>query len=261
MLVSSTAAVAQVDSGRLRGELMVQLSDALDAFDRGSATMHIAPDSALTAFRESRDKFRAVIDAGVTNGQLYYNLGNAHLRLGELGHAIAAYRRASRLIPGDEQLKANLRFARSLTHDQIPATGTRTALRTVFFWHYSLPLRIRVTAGLILYGLFWILAAGRRMAPRLPLGYPALVCLLVWVSLAISAAVDLPSQGRLRDGVLVANDVVVRKGNGEGYDAQFKQPLHEGVEFKLIEHRGGWMDIELPDGNRGWVRQRDAELF
>jgi len=53
----------------------------------------------------------------------------------------------------------------------------------------------------------------------------------------------------------------VRKGNGEGYAPQFEQPLHEGVEFTILEQRGGWMHIELTDGNSGWVRQREVELF
>jgi SH3-like domain-containing protein len=55
--------------------------------------------------------------------------------------------------------------------------------------------------------------------------------------------------------------VVVRKGNGEGYDPQFEQPLHDGIEFRVIEQRGGWLRIELADGNQGWVRSREVELF
>ena len=65
----------------------------------------------------------------------------------------------------------------------------------------------------------------------------------------------------LRGCVLVGDDVIVRKGDGEGYDRQFKQPLHEGVEFVVLEIRGGWIHIKLPDENRGWIQRRNAVLF
>ena len=244
-----------------RSQLILQLSNALESFDRGSALLNGAPDEALAAFRRAHDEFQAVVDAGIDNGRLYYNLGNTHLRLGEIGLAIADYRRAERLRPGDQRLIANLRFARSLTRDHIEPTGKQTFLRTVFFWHYSWPPQTRKTAAMIGYALFWLFLIVRALFPRVRIGYPALVCLLLWMTLGLSVAIDLPSQSGWAEGVLVTDDVVVRKGNGEGYDPQFRQPLHEGVEFKVIEQRGGWLRIELADGNQGWVRVREVELF
>jgi hypothetical protein len=91
--------------------------------------------------------------------------------------------------------------------------------------------------------------------------YVALLALAGWLSFGASVGMDLVNQTGLTEGVLVRNEVVVRKGNGEGYEPQYSQPLHEGVEFTVIEQRGGWLEIELPDGGRGWVRQQDAELF
>ena len=263
-LVPAPAVSAQVEGrpGEVsRAHLILQLSDALESFDRGSALVHRAPDEALAAFRRAHEEFQAVVDAGIDNGQLYFNLGNTHLRLGEIGLAIADYRRAERLIPGDQRLRANLRFARSLTRDHIEPSGKQTFLRTVFFWHYSCPPRTRKTAAMIGYGLFWLFLSVRVLWPRVKVGYPALVCLALWMILGASVALDLPSQSGSAGGVLVKDDIVVRKGNGEGYDPQFSQPLHEGVEFKVIEQRGGWLRIELADGNQGWVRVREVELF
>jgi len=244
-----------------QSQLVLQLSDALECFDRGSALLNEAPDEALAAFRRARDTFESVVDAGIENGLLYYNLGNTHLRLGEVGEAIADYRRAARLIPNDQRLQANLRFARSLRRNHIDPSGVRTFMQSVFFWHYYWSLRARGTVAMIGYGLFWLLLMARTQWPRINVRFPVLACLALWVLLGASVAMDLRSQSRPTEGVLVRNDVVVRKGNGEGYDPQFEQPLHEGVEFKLIEQRGGWLRIELADRNQGWVRSRDVELF
>jgi len=244
-----------------QAQLILQLSGALESSDRGSALLKKAPDEALAEFEQARDQFQAVVDAGIDNGLLYYNLGNAHMRLGEVGEAIADYRRAERLIPADERLKANLRFARSLTRNHITPSGKRTFVRTVFFWHYSWPLHARRSVAMIGYGMFWLLAAVMTLWPRVKAGYAALACVILWMLLGASVAIDLRSASRPTEGVLVTNDVVVRKGNGEGYDPQFVQPLYEGVEFTLIERRGGWVRIELADGNQGWVRNREVELF
>ena len=244
-----------------RPQLMLRLSEALQSFDRGSALLKSEPHEAQAAFQKAHDVFHAVIDAGIENGRLYYNLGNTHLRMGRLGEALADYRRAERLIPNDERLKANLRFARSLTRDRIEASGKRELVHTLFFWHYSSPLRTRRTVAMIGYGLFWLFLAVRALSPQRRLGYPALACLLLWMTLGASVAVDLPSQRGPTEGVLVADHIVVRTGNGEGYDPRFEQPLYEGVEFKIIEQRGSWIHIELADGNQGWVHDREVELF
>lgn len=256
-LSGRTALPQQLD----RSDQRRMLRDALTAYDRGVRLLGEAPDQAMAAFQQARDAFQAVMDSGVVNGKLYYNLGNAHLRLSEIGEAIASYRRAERLIPGDSQLRRNLHFARSLCRDKIRASGERTFIQTVFFLHYSLALRTRLAIALIAYGLFWSLMMVRLFAPRIRMGYVTVLCLVVWISVGASIAISWPTTGQLSEGVLITDGVVVRKGNGETYNPQFAQPLHQGVEFRVLEERSGWVHIELPDSNRGWVRDREVTLF
>jgi Tetratricopeptide repeat len=242
-------------------DLKALLREALVAFDRGTQLLGAAPDEAYTEFASARDKFQAVIDSGVENGPLYYDLGNAHLRLGAIGKAIAAYRKAARLMPGDGRIESNLRFARSLRRDQIETSGERELVRTVFFWHYEIPMRRRLTMALTCFGLFWFVLTLRALVTRLRLRYSAMITLVSWMSLGTSVAIDWPRHHGFTEGVLVADDVIVRKGNGDGYAPQFQEALHEGVEFTLISDRGGWVNIELADGSTGWVRRREVELF
>ncbi len=259
LAIATWGTPAHADS--TRESLMRDVSTGLQAYDRGTALLNSDPDSAAAAYREARDAFQAVVDAGVENGKLYYNLGNAHVRLGEIGPGIADYRRALKLTPTDEQLKANLRFARSLTRDRIQPSGATAALHTMFFWHFNIPLRQRLTLGLIAYSVFWLILIARVVIWRGGFGYAAVCALIVVLSLGISIGLELPDYNRHANGVLVADDVTVRKGNGEGYEPQFDRSLNEGVEFAVVEQRGGWIHIELPDGHTGWVRDREVELF
>lgn len=244
-----------------RPDLRATLQQALESYDRGVQLSDQDPSRAQDAFRQARDAFRTILDAGILNGRLLYNLGNTHLRLGEIGLAIAAYRMAQKLIPGDAQLTDNLRYARSLRRDAFQPKGGQEVLRNIFFLHYRLPFTTRRNIALIAYGLFWMLLTARIFTRKRPLNVPIAASLLVCVSFGVSAAISLPTTDAPRDGVLIADEVVIRKGDGDAYEPLFAQPLHQGTEFRVLDRRDRWVRIELPDGNQGWVRQDDAVLF
>jgi len=61
--------------------------------------------------------------------------------------------------------------------------------------------------------------------------------------------------------VVLVDDVIARKGNGEGFEPQFEEPLHQGVEFEVLDRRPGWFQVELADGQRGWIRTDQAALI
>lgn len=245
----------------LSHEQRVQLLlEAQRAFDRGSELRRSNPQAAAEAFTEAADRFQLLVDAGVRNGRLFYNLGNASLQAGRLGRAIVNYRRAEKLLPGDGRVEANLRVARELRRNQIAAGGEQALLRALFFWHYGWTPRTRFALGLAAYVLFWLMLAARLWAPRFRWRFALLPVLAVWLALGASLAVEAWGGDSRREGVIVVDDVVARKGNGEGFDPQFEQKLHQGVEFRLREQHGDWLFIELPDGKSGWIRAREAEL-
>jgi len=240
------------------------IEQALTDFDDGLALLDSDPDRATQLLHIAAGGFETIIRNGVENGRLYYNLGNTYLQLGRLGPAIANYRRAERLIPGDEPLKTNLEYARNLRRNRIGAAGSKTLLRTLFFWHYRIPLRTRYLWGLSLYVVFWLVLIIRPFMRPLrwsAMGGLAVVLAIGWITLGLSTVVEWRVQSQTVAGVIVADDTVVRKGNSAGYEPQFEQLLHEGVEFTLIESRGQWLRIELPDGNTGWIRADRAELI
>ena len=233
----------------------------METFDRGVERSRTDPAAAREIFSDAAERFQILIDGGIQNGKLYYNLANACLEAGQLGRAILNYRRAQRLLPGDGRIEHNLTYARSLRQDQIQATGQRAFLRTLFFWHYNTALRTRYVLAVALYLAFWLLLIARTFVPRLPWRYVLLPVLLIWLALGISVATQSLHESTEREGVLTASEVVVRKGNGRGFEPQFKQPLHEGAEFLIIEQRHDWLNIQLPDGKTGWIPESDAELI
>ena len=70
-------------------------------------------------FQAAADGYLDLIARGRVNGTVYYNLGNAYLRLGMIGRAILFYERARLLTPRDDDLLFNLAHAKSRTRDAV----------------------------------------------------------------------------------------------------------------------------------------------
>ncbi len=237
------------------------LRGALDAYDQGLQKRDENGNEHRALFREAADGFEALLADGVSNGYLHYNLANAYLQLDELGKAILHYRRGERLIGSDEQLRANLDFARSLRRNRIQSSGEKEIWETVFFWHYETSTKVRLFVGMVAYVGFWLLLTLRIF--RKGAGMMPVVCLLAlfWVSAGTSVLVESWNRNHVLEGVTVQDDITVRKGNGEASADAFREKLHEGVEFVILEERPGWYRIELPDGNTGWVRQSQVAVI
>jgi tetratricopeptide (TPR) repeat protein len=68
-------------------------------------------------YTEAAVEYERILAAGRASGNLYFNLGNARFKAGDLGGAVVAYERARLSMPGDPDLRANLAYARTLAGD------------------------------------------------------------------------------------------------------------------------------------------------
>ena len=229
-------------------------SEASDLFRRANEAVAQDPARAADLYSQAIMRYERVVrEGGVRNGKLYYNIGNAYFRTGDLGRAILNYRLAERLIPNDPNLKQNLATARRRRMDSIPEKQQTRLLKTLFFWHYDLPARIRTTMFVLLFAAVWILAAIRLILNRPVLTWFLVVTAALSALLAGSLIVQDVQRARHVDAVILAGEVVARKGDGETYEPSFTDPLHRGAEVALIEERRDWRYVELADGRRCWL--------
>lgn len=240
---------------------LVQLEQANRAFEQ--ALTSPTPEAAQDYYQQAIAGYEQLVAAGIHNARLYYNLGNAYFRRNDLGHAILHYRRGLRLEPGNRQLQANLNYARSRRIDHIEVSGQpqHALLPQLFFWSDEVSVPTQWTLALLGYGLAWGCAFWhlfwRRASLLWGLAGAAFCCLIF-----ASSAWLTQSQYTTRPaGVIVAEEVVVRKGNGESYTPQLPQPLHAGTEFVVLEARGSWLAIQLDNGTSGWIRRESAALL
>lgn len=238
------------------------LAAATEHFRVGAASLESDHAKARDELNQAIAGFQRLIDEyGARNGQVYYNIANAHLLLGEEGRAILNYRRAARYIPTDANLAANLAVARQRVPNRIDAPAGERVRRALLFWHDETSPRTRFRASLWTYAAAWALAVLRvtgilRIGGWWLVGAAGVVTAALGASLLIEhRAADASSQG-----VIVAAQTIGRKGpDVSAYEPTFTEPLHGGVEVIIVERRPGWTLTRLGDGRETWVAADDVE--
>ncbi len=236
--------------------------DGESYFRQANELLRTDPAAAKGLFEKAALSFETVHrEGGIENGRLLYNIGNIYFRLGDTGKAILHYRRAERFIPNDVNLQQNLNYARSRCVDKIEPKPQAQVLRTIFFWHYDLGGSIRAWILAVVSSLLWVSAGAYVLKRRAWLRYATVSCAVLSLALACSLAVEAYQQTHIRWGVILEREVMGRKGDSTTFEPTFKEPLHMGAEFSLVEERKGWLHIELADGRRCWVPESAAGLI
>jgi len=218
------------------------------------------PQQAEKLYRKALIRYRKLIDAGVANGKLYYDIANTYDRLGDIGRAIANYRRAQQFMPDDENLRHNLNYVLNQRQDKIELKEKEKVLKTLFFWHYDLPYPVRAAIFAVFYILFWILLLVRFRKKGGLVHWGLALSLFVSAATMTSLVVERRAEAGHRPGVVVAPEVIARKGDGTSYQPSFNQPLHAGTECTLLAERGNWLQVELANGSSTWL-PKDSVSF
>jgi len=236
-------------------------TQANETFRQANSTKD--PDLAERLYEKVILNFEKIIDEGqIENAKLYYNLANAYFLTGQLGKAILNYRKATKIDDSDEDIRKNLAFARSKRIDKIGVKTEKRVLQTLFFWHYDFPLKTKFLLTCIFFGIVCICILltiwfGRSATWTIS----AILCGIFLLCFLTSVALEYKTQATKVCGVIMAEEVVARQGDGVNYPSSFKEPLHEGTEFDLLENRPGWFHIKLSDDSDGWIPDNSAELI
>jgi len=222
--------------------------DAQAAFDRAAS----ADD-----FLKVAGMYQQVLDSGIVSGAVLYNQGNAYIRAGHGGRAIAAYREAKRYRPSDPFLEANLNYA--LVSEA--GTGRKPVLEYLLFWQDWVGYPAKFRAAGTLGTLALVLAVAALYVRRRPLGILTLGLVGLTLVAGVSAGYDWCRFDHTVHGVVAQPEVVARKGNSTSYEPAFTEPLKEGTEFTLESRRGDWLLVRVAPNQEGWLPETSAVLY
>ncbi|MAG57600.1 MAG: hypothetical protein CMJ83_15010 [Planctomycetes bacterium] len=205
-------------------------------------------------FDEAADLYESLLSDDYENGWVFYNLGNAHLKAGRVGHAIASYRRAGYYLPGDANLERNLDLALDWRRQALSADDGGV-IDKILFWRRATTFSTQATLALIAAVLAFATAWLRLLRPR---RWPFLRW-TTWISLAFvllfatSATLTWLDQTAGDHGVITANDTVLRKWPAEDADRSYEDPVHDGAELRVLQRKDGWLEVRVADRYVGWL--------
>lgn len=249
------------DAGMSKDQAYSLFSQANQSFREANSAKN--PEQAKKLYEKAILAFERIINEDrIKNAKLYYNLANAYFLKGDIGKAILNYRRAEKLDNSDANIQKNLTFARSRRIDKVVTKTEKRVLQTLFFWHYDFSIKAKFLFTCIFFGVVCICVAAiiwfGRSAPWM---VPAVICAILTTCFLISLVLEYGTKAGRICGVITIKEVVARQGDGQNYAPSFKEPLHEGTEFDLLENRPGWLHIELTDNSDAWIPRISADLI
>lgn len=201
------------------------------------------------------EHYLSAIDCGAVSSELFYNLGCAYYRVGDIGRAILWFERARMLAPRDDDIKKNLAFTRRMTKDKIESIYRNTLL--IWFWNILESLSFSEFWWLLLI-ISAIATAGTAYSILQLRGYYfALVLWLIFILLAGCWYVKCDRLWETHLAVVIAPKLDVRSTPSD--DGEILFTIHSGTRVGIREKRREWYRITIEDGHTGWANAQAIE--
>ena len=215
-------------------------------------------------FDQALKDWKDVEATGLMSKELYYNLGNAYFKSGEIAPAILWYERALRLDPSDADVRYNLEFARALTQDKIEEVPEIFFVQWRHALCYLLPSNIWAALCLVFLALAVACAllfllgstSGRRR-----LGFFVGIACLILAFLGWDFAQWQRQEALAQDRAIVMRPVSSVKSSPSDGSAKDLFILHEGTRVRILDNVGGYSQIEIADGRQGWIPSGEIEVI
>jgi tetratricopeptide (TPR) repeat protein len=202
--------------------------------------------------------YEKVTQAGFASPVLYYNLGNAYFKLGNMPLAILYYEKAHKLSPADADIVHNIRLANTRIVDKIEPVPMLFYIR---WWNSAQNMLspdnfAKISLGL--FTIFWLLLAfyflARRRGLRVTAFYFALL-LLIGSSFGMLLASDSHHKALNPDEAIVIEASAGVKSSPDDKSVDLFV-IHEGTKVTVMDRIGNWKEVRIANGNSGWIQTK-----
>lgn len=230
--------------------------DAAELFSNGNAAYNGGNyDLAI-------EKYEAILAQNLHSPAVYFNLANAHYRLGNTAESIYYFEQAKRLAPADQAIENNRRFAQNMTRDAIEALP-KTQLNQfqqrvlgVFSLHSWTVISLSFIWFAIL--LLVIYRLNRQMFLKRVFFSTAILFLLLSLTTLLFTQQKY-EQSQVVKGVIYVEEVAVWGEPNQRADELFL--LHEGTTVEVIDDLSDWLKVKIANGSEGWIQKESLRLL
>lgn len=215
--------------------------------------------------KEDYDKaielYENVLKSNGESAEIYYNLGNAYYKAGKMASAILNYERALVLDPGDGDTRFNLQIARQNTVDKIEPIDDFFLTR----WFDSIQnlgaadswAKLGIVCFILFIGCLILFFFSKWLRLK-KIGFYTGILLLILVLFANIFAKNQKDELVNRMHAIVFSPTVTVKSSPDASGTDLFI-LHEGTKVLVKSTLGEWSEIQLEDGNVGWMPSKDLE--
>ena len=207
------------------------------------------------AYNKAIEQWNTILDNGQHSAALYYNMGNAHYKLNQVGPSIYYYEKAIALTPNDPQIKTNLAFAQNAKIDAV------TPLPKTFFsrWYTLVVGQFTFDQWALLAVLFSVLFsilflryyfASAEQKKRL-FFTTAIICGCLFVLAFAMASVSYQGLQKNVFAIVFSEATDIKSAPKINSDTVFV--IHEGTKVQLLETDGLWSHVAIVNGIEGWM--------
>ncbi len=212
-------------------------------------------------FNMAADCYATVLKSGYESAALYYNLGNAYYKTGNMARAILYYEKALLLQPGDEDTRQNLALANQRIIDKIDVIPSFflkrwiNSLKGIFSPNqWALLCLLLFTVSLGCFALFFL---SNNMALK-KAGFSAgVVVLMITIASLILMYSRMHEIQKHDAAIIMVPSVNARSSPDEQSTNVFV--LHEGTRVMVTDSVQQWKEIRLANGNKGWIPEEALE--
>jgi len=205
-------------------------------------------------YKKSIELYEKIIDSGHENSTAFYNLGNAYYRLGDIGHAVWAYKHANKFSPRDKDIIHNLKIAEAKKIDRINSPP-------LFILHdfyrkikSSMTMFELILLGGILFFIFSFLWIKQIFSGKRNVLSKSNFQILLTVIITVHAVIlDMAfERKRISNEAIIVEKAYAQSGPFLG-DNKVLFQINEGSVVELLGEKNNWSEIILIDGKKGWV--------
>lgn len=206
-------------------------------------------------YQEAAAAYEEILSGNQESAEIYYNLGNAYYKNGEITKAIINYERAKLLSPNDEDILFNLELANQHVVDAIDP------LPRVFFvrWWDNLTdkypadgwAKISIASFILMLLLAGFFLFSRSIGIRKVSFWTGVLILAISIFSFNFAARQKKRMTERNFAIITQPSVMVKSSPSESGTDLFL--IHEGLKVGIKDSLGSWREIRLADGNQGWL--------
>jgi len=205
--------------------------------------------------------YQQIASAGYEGATLFYNMGNAGYKQGEKALALVWYERALRLDPANEDIKHNIAFVNQTLTDRINILPEFMLTKVWNSISKSCTSNIWSVISCVFCFLFFIFLGLFIFSRRSGLRYFSFVFSVLLLFLLIFSflfAYQEKIRYEKKPEAIVMQSVVTAKSTPINSGADLFV-IHEGLKVSITDRVADWVEVKLPNGEKGWLPNKVVE--